>query len=367
MTSATRGSAGHDTERGRRGCRACGTRRLDAFSCVSQGVKARAEYDAKHTDGPTPVRYEATRTKYGTARNAARGVLVKVRTDLEDITEKIRCQFSDPDVIEALERAWGRVRRRLRACADPVGCCLDDECDDEFDTDVTGKPLEVLSGRIAQYEKRTGDAEDCFDRLEGEPDRLTERVGKLRAEVDKLIADFKKDEAEGEPLRLFAAALLAQHHLDGVWAGFPHAHDFVDCLCDALERALRGRAALSELVGELAVRTCMTTARVDRCEELEKNIVGGIIEEYVRGRQPHHPHDEDDDHDHQDDHQDEDEDYAEEEPEPEPEPEPPYEPEFDEPRPPRRPSRPAARRAEPPAAPAAPPARRRRPPRGFDE
>jgi hypothetical protein len=101
---------------------------------------------------------------------------------------------------------------------------------------------------------------------------------------------------------LYARALVAYRHLDEVWWGYDHPHDYVDCVCLALRISLRGRAALSRLTGELAVRTCLIEARESRCKTLHGKIAEAIIEEYVRRCRPRHRHDHDHDHDHDGEH-----------------------------------------------------------------
>jgi hypothetical protein len=97
---------------------------------------------------------------------------------------------------------------------------------------------------------------------------------------------------------LYARALVSHWHLEEVRCGYAHPHDYVDCVCLALRISLRGRAALSRLTGELAVRTCLIEAREDWCQTLREKIAEAIIEEYVRRCRPRHRHDHDHDGEH---------------------------------------------------------------------
>lgn len=285
-----------------RECPDCSPEALDPLRCRAEGVKQQAAYDEQHKDGPSPDQYEAARLQYGKARHDATPAVAKIREQLAQVTDKLRCLIDDSEVVECLDEAWYDVRRRLEACHPQLGCCVDDEGD--FDTDVSGCGIETLKARIAEYEHRTEAAEKCFAALLKEPGNLTKRVSDLEAEVSGIDKDIC-DEESADRKMLYARALVARWHLEEVWWGFDHPHDYVDCVCLALRISLRGRAALSRLTGELAVRTCLIQAREGRCKTLREKIAEAIIEEYVRRCRPRHPHDHDHDHDHDDEHDDE--------------------------------------------------------------
>jgi hypothetical protein len=264
---------------------------LDPIRCRAEGVKAEAEYDDQHKDGPSPDKYEAARLQYGTARHDATTTVAEVRNQLMHVTDQLKCIIDDNEIVERLDHAWLDVKRRLEVCDPQLGCCVDDN--DDFDTDVDDYGTEIVRARAAEYDHRTQAAEDCFAKLLGEPERLTDRVTKLQAEVAGIASDVGVDTATTDFKKLYARALVAWRHLDEVWWGFDHAHDYVDCLCAALQISLRGRAALSKLTGVLKVRECIHQARDARCKHLRDHMVDGIIEEYVRRSLPRHPHDDD--------------------------------------------------------------------------
>jgi len=272
-----------------RECPDCRPGALDPLRCRAEGVKEQAAYDEKHKDGPSPEQYETARLQYGKARHDAAPLVKAARDKLDHAFDQLRCIIDDSETVDCLDDAWHHVKRRLEVCDPQLGCCVDDEGD--FDADVDDCGTEIVKARIAEYEHRAQEAEDCFKKLLGEPAALTERVSNLQAEVDAVEAEVGTTEAKS----LYARALVARRHLEEIWWGFDHPHDYVDCVCRALRISLLARAALSELSGELAVRACRQKARRDRCEHLRAKIAEGIIEEYVRRCHPRHRHDDDDD------------------------------------------------------------------------
>jgi hypothetical protein len=293
-----------------RECPDCRPGALDPLRCRAEGVKAEAAYDEQHKDGPSPEKYETARLEYGKARHDARPVVAEVRDQLTHITDQLRCLIDDSETVECLDEAWLEVKERLEVCDPQLGCCVDDEGD--FDTEVSECGIETLKARIAEYEHRTDAAEACFTKLLAEPQALTQRVAALQAEVagitstsgsDDTAADQQGQTAAPDYKRQYAAALVARRHLEEIWWGFDHPHDYVDCLCLALRISLRGRVALSRLNGELAVRTCRQKARHDRCEHLREKIAEAIIEEYVRRCHPRHWRDHDGEHRYDHDHE----------------------------------------------------------------
>src|SRR5215471_7252118 len=277
-----------------RECPDCRPKELDRFRCRAEGVKAEADYDAAHQDGPNADQYEAARLQYGKARHDATPVVAEVRGQLVHVTDQLRCIIDDAEIVECLDDAWLHVKRRLEVCEPHLGCCVTD--DGDFDADVDDCGIEILKARIAEYEHRTASAEKCFEKLLKEPEALTERVTDLQAEVAKIATDVGGDPGTTDFKRLYARALVAQQHLDEIWWGYDYPHDYVDCLCIALRISLQGRAALSRLTGELAMRECRIEARLARCKHLRENIVDGIIEEYVRRCQPRRAHDDECEH-----------------------------------------------------------------------
>lgn len=272
-----------------RECPDCSPGALDPYHCRAEGVKAEADYDASHQDGPHPDQYEQARLDYGKARHDAIPVVDEIRSQLAHVTDQLKCIIDDRETVQCLDEAWLEVKERLKVCAHRLGCCVDD--DGDFRTDVTDCGIEVISARIAEYEHRTGEAEKCFASLLKEPADLTDRVAKLKAKVAGIASDVGGDAATTDFKRLYARALDAQRDLDEIWRGFPHAHDYADCLCLALRISLLGLAALARLTGELAVRKCRIAACEARCEHLCGHVVEAIIEEYVRKCHPRHEHD----------------------------------------------------------------------------
>jgi hypothetical protein len=277
-----------------RECPDCRPEALDPLRCRAKGVKQQAAYDEQYKDGPNPDQYETARLQYGKARHDATPAVAKIREQLAQATDKLRCLIDDSEIIECLDEAWHDVERRLEVCNPQLGCCVDEEGD--FDTDVSGCGIETLKARIAEYEHRTEAAEKCFATLLKEPGELTKRVLDLEAEVTGIDKDIC-DEESADRTMVYARALVARWHLEEVWWGYDHPHDYVDCVCLALRISLRGRAALSRLTGELAVRTCLIETRAGRCKALREKIAEAIIEEYVRRCRPQHRHDHDHEHD----------------------------------------------------------------------
>jgi hypothetical protein len=287
-------SPGPDAEwSGEGDCPDCKPGALDAIHCRPRGVKAEADYDEAHKDSPSPEQYEAARLAYGKARHDATTILNKVRGELNDVTDKLRCLIDDDRTVECLDKAWRIVRRRLKHCSGHLGCCA--RGDSYFDVDVSECGIEIVKARIAEYEHRTRDAEDCFKDLFSEPGSLTKRVADLQAEVDAIVSDIGKSSADTRSE--YAKALVAAQHLHEIWRGFDDPHEFVECLCLALRISSNGRAALSTLTGELALRTCRWESRNARCQHLREHPVEAILEQYVHVCQPRHPDDDDDDDD----------------------------------------------------------------------
>jgi hypothetical protein len=259
----------------------CDIGELDVLKCEAEGIKRQAAYTAEHEADLQRRRteFDGARTAYADARAAAHADVKELRHRLSRILEQLKCQIDDDEVIGCLDRAWEEVHERLRACGEPAGCCIDDDCD--FDTRCDDVSTEELLARIADIERRVKAAEACFDELIQEPAKLTARVAKLKQDVEALAAAIA-DPKTADYRQAYATALWAWQRLRDIWLGFEHANEYHDCLCQGLMCSLRGRKALAVLEGELAVRTCREDAEKARCTWLREHVVEEILATYLK-------------------------------------------------------------------------------------
>ncbi|WP_086839416.1 hypothetical protein [Amycolatopsis kentuckyensis] len=330
-------------ESGTRRQRRCDPRALDENECRNKGIAAQAAYNAEHAKEISDARaaYAGARARYVTARRRAQPLVKKARKDLDELFEKIRCQF-DEEKQERLEQACGHVEERLERCGRGGCCgCGDDEDDPREESEL---------GRRGAIELRIAEAKECFDRLIAEPGEtepaqgqspvpdpasasvpgstpaqasasapvgvtlmstsavaensgtpadppraddvvpLPQRVADLGREIDRIAEYLAKEEAD--PLSLYAAALVARLRLKNIWLGFHTVNDYVDCLCACLTTIVKGRASISLLVRRAAVEHCYRDSWKAACARLEKDALDEVIARYHRicAR--------DDDHDH---------------------------------------------------------------------
>ncbi|KRF46277.1 hypothetical protein ASG96_20510 [Terrabacter sp. Soil810] len=293
--------------------------------CQSEGDKARAKYADAHKDAPAPQSYESARLAYGQARYKVIPVVEELRDQLNDAKHEIRCHVDDRDTIERLQRSWQRVHRRLRRCR-VQGCCVEEST---FDVELHDCGVDDLEAQVARFGYLTSVADDCFARLALEPDLLEARVAAAREEIYAILAvvlpskvptpapapptkpAVASDTEESAPgaaespsgtgstasampvvetadpgpvdyIRLYARALVAEWHLDDVWAGFGDVAAYVSCLCRAMKVSMAGHRAIATLDGELRVREARWEERNACCRRLRANSVDEIIQGYVR-------------------------------------------------------------------------------------
>ncbi|MGH4024785.1 MAG: hypothetical protein ACRDRV_09390 [Pseudonocardiaceae bacterium] len=265
-----------------RPCSDCDPELLDDLKCKAKGVEAQAAYNAAHMEALAQARtkFEGARSAYSTARSAASILVKDVGNQLNHLIDQLKCLINDPSVIERIDCAYGRIKERLAACGGKSGCYFHDECD--FDDLVRDCDPESVPKHVANIERRTKEAEDCFNDLIQEPTKLPERVAKLQAEVADISSKTGGDPAKTDFKRLYAAALVARQHLKDVWRGFADVNAYVDCLCHALTCILKGHTAIAILMGKAAVHKCQQQAIEEACTRLRENTVDEVMAEYLR-------------------------------------------------------------------------------------
>jgi hypothetical protein len=262
-------------------CPECDPGLLDSLPCAAKGIEARAQYNKDHEEalGQARTQYDGARKAYTTARTGASPLVTDARQQLEKLLEQLDCMIGDPHTIKKLERAWKKVRAELKA-HDKWGCYLTTDCN--FDDDIQDCLAEDLPSRIADIERRVGEAEDFFTVLTQEPANLTDRVTKAQAGIADIDAKVKAGPAPEDLPELYAAALVAQLHLDVVWGGWRDVNQYMDCLCGALTCSFRGHAAISELTQRLAVEDCRQQSAADYLTQLRENTAQAVMAEYLR-------------------------------------------------------------------------------------
>ncbi|HEX3961836.1 MAG TPA: hypothetical protein VHZ03_35295 [Trebonia sp.] len=327
------------------GCSDCDPGLLDDLKCQAYGIQEQAAYNSAHGKELDDARkaFDAARDAYNSARHKAKPIVDELRCQLDELEDRIRCQLDRRDV-ECIDRAFGRVVERLNRCGHGRGCCCDEPCD--FDDEVRDCDPDEVPGRLAMIEHRTKEASDCFWDLIGEgtvvppppppttpttssttppattspvtttppttpaspaaattpaapaaaaqaapatpattppatpPPALTARVAALKADIDEI----SKATADGswEPVKLYAAVLVARRHLRHVWRGFRNVNEYMDCLCQALTCMIKGHAAIGELTRLAAVNRCFRESWKAACKHLEEKTVVEVLAEYLR-------------------------------------------------------------------------------------
>lgn len=293
MTSAYADAETDKTEGHGSPCAGCDPDRLDDLKCKAQGIQAQANYNKAHEDALTQAQsqYDGARSAYNTAWSAARPTVRDLRKQLEQVIDQLKCLVNDPGKIRLLDKAFWIVERKLRDCYPNAGCTFDDDCD--FDDKVSKCEAHDIAGVIADIERRVVLAVAAFDELIKEPASLDKRVKDLAAEVAEIVNRMPKD---GELFEnLYAAALVAQDHLNTVWNGFSDVNDYMDCLCRALTCQVNGYAAVSELKRKEAKHQCHLDRKKKACEHLRDHTGDEVIAEFIRlggkvGKDDQHPH-----------------------------------------------------------------------------
>lgn len=245
---------------------------LDKLRCEFEGDKAKSTYYTGIEKGlqDRKALFETSVEAYEKARAAAEPALKTARNTIEDLLKKLRC-ISGCDR-ELLDEAWNEVLVRVERCsASNGGPCIDDDC--KFDDNVCDVDLGELRSRKAAYDARVTVAEAAFDELTKEPAALTARIVTLQAEVAAVGKELGA-EAPVDPELTYIKALVAEYHAesDQVWAGFAYPNAYEDCLRRCLRCSIRGRRALTEIVGEIAVQECKAAKRLARCVALKANL-----------------------------------------------------------------------------------------------
>jgi hypothetical protein len=245
---------------------------LDKLRCEFEGDKKKSDYYTGFEKAlqDRKAQFDTSVVAYEKARAAAEPALKTARNTIEDLLKKLRC-ISGCDR-ELLDDAWNEVLVRVERCTTETGGpCLDDDC--EFDDDVCDQDLGELRSRQAAYDARVAVAEAKFDDLVKEPAALTARIAALQAEVTAVGKDLSA-EPPVDPELTYIKALVAEYHAerDQIWAGYAYPNAYEDCLRTCLRCSIRGRRALTEIVGEIAVQECKAAKRLARCTALKADL-----------------------------------------------------------------------------------------------
>lgn len=282
MTTAYSDADTDDSEGHGAPCAGCDPGLLDDLKCQAKGIKAQATYNEAHETRLTTARtdYDGARSAYGAAWSDARPEVVDLGKQLLQITDQLKCLVDDSVKIRLLDRAFWRVERRLRDCFPNTGCTFDDDCD--FDDKVSECEADDIAAVIADIERRIGVAETAFAELITEPTTLAKRVADLKTEVAAIVTKMSSDPRTVNFKDLYAAALVAQDHLDTVWNGFSDVNEYMDCLCRALTCQIKGYSAVSRLKRKEAEHQCHDDQKKTACEHLRDHTADEVIAEYLR-------------------------------------------------------------------------------------
>lgn len=271
-------SSGHDGgDEHRRQCPECDLGALEELECSAEGLKARAAYMDKPAKDLTENRkkFDGARKAYTDARNEATPTVEDIRLQLEHVLEQLTCLL-DKGVIACLEDAYADAYEKLRKCGGEVGCCAEEDC--KFNSSVSDDTSdEDLHARIAEYQRRVAESEQCFKTLIDEPQELKNRVTNLKKEAAELATAVGADPKKTDPKRTYARARVAWQQWKDIWGGFTDSNAYYDCLCQALVCAIKGHEALALLTAALKFRGCKSEKDKERCKWLEKNFVEEIL------------------------------------------------------------------------------------------
>lgn len=307
MTSAYSDADPDDSDGHGAPCAGCDPDLLDDLKCRAKGIAAQAKYnqDNEKTLDDARTQYDGARSAYSTAWSAASPEVTKLGTQLDKITDQLKCMVNNDEKIRLLDKAFWRVERKLRNCYPNMGCTFDDDCD--FDDQVSNCEADDIASVIADIERRIAVAATAFAALIKEPERLAKAVADLKTEVHNAdpgtpdpatpATSAPAGAAAATPStgpqtltdprpvdykRRYAAALVAQDHLDTVWNGFSDVNDYMDCLCRALTCQIKGYAAVSELKRKEAKHQCHQDQTKAACEQLRDHTADQVIAEYLR-------------------------------------------------------------------------------------
>lgn len=259
----------------------CSVDLLDDLKCEATGIKAQAEYNAKHTTELETARtsYDTARVQYRAARGAAKKTYKDLGTQLEKVLEQLKCLIDDRTKVGWLDRAFDTVAAELVACGGESGCGFDDTCD--FGELIDCPPGDI-AGAIEKIEERVAKAKKVFDDLVQEPTELPKRVTAVQKEVDDIVKEMATDSRSVDFKALYAKALVAKYHRDNLWRGFHDGNAYVDCLCCTLLCQLKGYDAVSQLTRKQEVKKCRDDAEAEQCKQLHDHTDVAVMEEYEK-------------------------------------------------------------------------------------
>ena len=101
---------------------------IDDLKCQAEGIAAQAKYNEETQPALQKARedYAKARGDYRTARTAATVQVQDLRHQVKQLIERIRCQITQDEVTECLDRAFRHICRRLEKCGYGGGCCSTD-------------------------------------------------------------------------------------------------------------------------------------------------------------------------------------------------------------------------------------------------
>jgi hypothetical protein len=265
----------------------CDPQLVEDMACKASGVAAQAAYNATYQALLATARqdYDKTRTEYRSKRHDAMLQVQDMRHQIKHLIERIKCLIEQKRVWRCLDDAYCKIVEELKCCDTATGCCAD-EC--EFDVDdVESVDCDQLVQLIADYQRQTDKAKDCFGKLVLEPAALVQRLADAKAAIDAINAALGADPATTDLKKVYVQAIVAKRDIDRIWNGFDQTHDFVDCLCRALTCWTKGCAAVSVLTGAKAVCDCKQKAKAAHCDRLKTNTVDEILAMYDKLCPPH--------------------------------------------------------------------------------
>jgi hypothetical protein len=261
---------------------------IDDLACRAKGIQRRAEVTNESLAElqEFKTRFATARADYGSARETAAPDIAAAEDQLKAVREQLRCHIGEEDR-RHLWHALTKVLQDIEKCAGRPGCCVqdcrfDEPADDEHDGDHDGDKVGRLAGLIERYRRDTKKASDCFRSLAAERTKLPERAATIRKDLDQLAADVAADVKHKELIRHWARLLVARNDLKQVWNGFSTINAYVDCLCKALEHALKGWQAVAHLEGLKATLECREVAEAAACQRKRDNTVDEVLAEYER-------------------------------------------------------------------------------------